>query len=98
MFGVDVRVHPWFWIMSALMGWSWFHRGVLYLILWIACVFVSVLIHEFGHIFMGRVFGASGHVVLYSLGGWPAARIRFSGSGRVFLFWFAGPVAGSRFF
>jgi stage IV sporulation protein FB len=98
MLGVDVRVHPWFWLMSALMGWSWFHRGVLYLILWIGCVFVSVLIHEFGHIFMGRVFGAQGHVVLYSLGGLAV------GSNQLYRHWqrilvsLAGPAAGFLFF
>jgi stage IV sporulation protein FB len=33
------------------------------------CVFVSILIHELGHVFVGRIFGSHGHIVLYSFGG-----------------------------
>lgn len=69
MFGIPVRVHPMFWLVSALMGSQLLERGVLYLALWVACVFVSVLIHEMGHVLMGRVFGSQGRIVLYSFGG-----------------------------
>ncbi len=69
MFGIPVRVNPWFWIMSALLGWELTQRGLLYLLLWMLAVFVSVLIHELGHVFMGRLFGSRGHIFLYSFGG-----------------------------
>ena len=69
MFGVDIRINPWFWVMSAALGWDAVHQGVPFLLLWIACVLVSILVHEFGHIMMGRFFGAEGHIVLYSMGG-----------------------------
>jgi Zn-dependent protease len=72
MFGTDVRVHPLFWLLSAVLGWSWFSSpgGTLgYLALWVLCCFVSILLHEFGHVFAGRLFGAQGHIVLYSFGG-----------------------------
>jgi len=61
MLGTNVRVHPSFWIVSALLGWSWFtDEGFPYLLLWILCVFVSLLVHEFGHILMARCFGSQG--------------------------------------
>jgi Zn-dependent protease len=76
LFGTDVRVHPLFWLITALFGWSWSSLKVLpgnglgEVALWIACVFVSILLHEFGHVWMGRVFGArGGHIVLQSMGG-----------------------------
>lgn len=69
MLGVPIRVHPWFWIVAALLGWRSLDHGFTYLFLWIACVFVSILIHELGHVFMGRVFGSDGHIVLYAFGG-----------------------------
>ena len=72
LLGVPVRIHPWFWLMSAILGWDLVKTGpdgFLLLVLWIACVFVSILVHEFGHIFMGVVFGSRGHVVLYGMGG-----------------------------
>src|SRR5262249_26998456 len=31
--------------------------------------FGSVLLHELGHVWMGRVFGSNGYIILYSFGG-----------------------------
>jgi Zn-dependent protease len=71
MFGVRVRVHPLFWVLAAFLGWDIYFvnyhlRGIL---MWIACVFLSILLHEFGHVFAGRMFGADGRVLLYAFGG-----------------------------
>ena len=67
LFGIAFRVHPSFWLFSVLFGYM-FLRGappgtrhadhlVFYLALWVACTFVSILIHELGHVVMGRLFG-----------------------------------------
>jgi Zn-dependent protease len=69
MFGVRIRVHPLFWVVAALLGFEWSKVGFPFLLLWVACVFVSVLWHELGHVFMGRLFGSPGHIVLFSFGG-----------------------------
>jgi Zn-dependent protease len=72
MFGVPVRVHPMFWVFSALLGWDLVQgeNRLQLLFLWIACVFVSILLHEFGHVFMGMLCGArGGYIVLYAFGG-----------------------------
>jgi len=80
LFGVPVRVHPWFWLIMAALGWNLVDSEVafgsirpsqqlLYLLLWVACGFVSILLHEMGHVFMGRAFGADGYIVLYGFGG-----------------------------
>ena len=37
-------------------GWRFLSPGT--------CAYFSILIHEFGHVFMGRLLGADGHVVL----------------------------------
>ena len=37
--------------------------------MWIVCVFVSILVHEFGHGLMAKYFHGSPSVVLYALGG-----------------------------
>src|SRR5262249_7394009 len=44
-------------------------NGVARLLVWIVCVFVSILLHEFGHIWMGKLFGTDGHIVLHGFGG-----------------------------
>ena len=43
--------------------------GIQYLAIWVACVFVSILLHEFGHVWAGKAFGTDGSIVLYSFGG-----------------------------
>ncbi len=71
LFGIDVRVHPMFWLVTVVLGWDFQdpQGGMNYVVLWVVVVFISVLIHELGHIFMGRIFGSDGHIVLYGFGG-----------------------------
>jgi Zn-dependent protease len=70
MFGTRVRVHPMFWLIALVLGYDAFIQyGVGFVLAWVACVFVSVLLHEFGHVWMGRLFGSHGYIVLYSFGG-----------------------------
>jgi Zn-dependent protease len=101
MFGTDVRVHPLFWLISAALGWTWFSMpggNVGYLALWVFCCFVSILLHEFGHVLVGRLFGSSGHIVLYSFGGlavgsnnlrprWQRVLVLLGGPGAQLLLW-----------
>ena len=94
MFGVPVRVHPMFWLVTAIMGWSSMTYGFQFLLLWIGCVFVSILIHELGHVFAFRWFGADAHVVLYSFGGLAIPRDTVRGRWQRIAVSFAGPWAG----
>jgi stage IV sporulation protein FB len=94
MLGTWVRVHPWFWAMSAIMGWDLLQVGPEYLALWIACVFVSILLHEFGHIFAGRLFGAQGHIVLYGFGGLAVGSSTLPNRWQRIAVYLAGPLAG----
>jgi Zn-dependent protease len=97
LFGTSVRVHPFFWLITALLGWdvSMGHRhDFLLLILWIACVFVSILVHEFGHVLMGRIFGTRGHIVLYSFGGLAVGSNQLANRWQRIAVSFAGPLAG----
>jgi Zn-dependent protease len=64
---IPVRVHPFFWLSTVLLGLPRRIGGtdaITQLLLWMAIVFVSVLIHELGHVLMGRVLGSRGHIVL----------------------------------
>src|SRR5262249_24538182 len=78
-----------------------------YLLLWVVCVFISILVHEMGHILMGRLFGTRGHIVLYTFGGLAVGsnalasnwkRIAVSIAGPLAGFLLAVPVAGSLLF
>jgi Zn-dependent protease len=94
IFGVSVRVHPMFWALSAFLGWSYVDIGLQYLALWIGCVFVSILIHELGHVGMGRLFGTDGHIILYSFGGLAVGSSGLPNRWQRIAVYFAGPLAG----
>lgn len=70
LFGVPVRVHPAFWLVHGTIGLLFAQiGGASVFFLWVGCVFVSILVHELGHVFAGRAFGADGEIVLTILGG-----------------------------
>ena len=78
--GFDVRVTPLFWVAAAVLGWNAadaYHgflgeaspgQGAL-LLIWIAAVFISILIHELGHAVAMRYYGRNAYIVLYHFGG-----------------------------
>jgi Zn-dependent protease len=70
--GVPIRIHPLFWVASALLGIRDYADpevgGLGCFAFWMAAVLVSVLLHELGHVCVGRLLGMRGEVVLYSLG------------------------------
>jgi len=65
--GIPVRVHPLFWVMTLLFGAS--SGDLLHLLIWVAAVFVSILVHELGHALAMRRFGLLSRVVLHLSGG-----------------------------
>ena len=66
--GFRVRVCVFFWLAAILLGQGAASNGPE-MLLWIAAMFVSILIHELGHAFAFRHFGISSHIVLYHFGG-----------------------------
>ncbi|MCI0702394.1 MAG: hypothetical protein L0241_15030 [Planctomycetia bacterium] len=89
-----VRVHPLFWVGSALMGASTLELGLHYMLIWIAVVFVSMLVHELGHALAFRLFGTDSEIVLYIFGGLAIPWSQVSGRGRRIIVSLAGPFAG----
>jgi stage IV sporulation protein FB len=94
LFGVDVRVHPLFWLVSlVLAGVGDVTPGDA--LIWIAVVFISILVHELGHVAAYRYYGTDADVVLYSMGGLAIARNhRWRGHWSQVVISFAGPLAG----
>jgi stage IV sporulation protein FB len=99
MLGTSIRVHPMFWLMAVILGFDAFiPLGLPYLAGWVGCVFFSVLLHEFGHVWMGRLFGSHGYIVLFSFGGlaigsnqlasrWQRILVSLAGPGIQLLLW-----------
>lgn len=102
LFGIPVRVSPWFWALAVLLGMR--NSDAQQLLIWVTAVFVSILIHELGHALVIRYYGWTPRVVLYSFGGlaiydpsfspWQSGRrVRQSGAKQI-LISLAGPGAG----
>jgi stage IV sporulation protein FB len=69
LLGIPVRVHPLFWLVAAVLGFSANDRNLPMVVVWVACVFVSILVHEYGHALMARALGSSPSIVLWGMGG-----------------------------
>jgi Zn-dependent protease len=76
LFRIDFRVQPMFWIVNLVFGYFYVQafRGVdrhiyAYLGLWLLCAFVSILVHELGHVISGRIFGQHSNIILHGMGG-----------------------------
>jgi stage IV sporulation protein FB len=67
LFGIPVRVHPLFWLVSVVFG-SQAKDGIG-ILTWVSAVFLSILIHELGHASVMRFFGFHPWIVLYGMGG-----------------------------
>jgi len=69
LLGIPVRVHPLFWLVAVVLGFGRNDRNLALVVVWVACVFVSILVHEYGHALMARAFGSSPSIVLWGMGG-----------------------------
>jgi membrane-associated protease RseP (regulator of RpoE activity) len=93
VFRIPVRIHPMFWLISVIFGWSFLEDGLEYVLLWVGCMFASILLHELGHVWMGQAFGTSGHIVLYGFGGLAIGSNQLASPWKRIAVSFAGPFA-----
>jgi Zn-dependent protease len=99
--GFPVRVHPLFWLIAVLLGYS--SGDIVQILVWVAVVFISILIHELGHALAFRRYGLSSQIVLHFAGGltipestyWGSrwANVALGPNQNIFIS-LAGPVAG----
>jgi stage IV sporulation protein FB len=79
LLGIPVRVHPLFWLIGVIFGLN-FPPPIL--VMWLAVLFGSILLHEMGHALTMRHFGLGSRVVLHSMGGLAIPDGSVSGFGR----------------
>jgi stage IV sporulation protein FB len=97
-FGIPIRIHPFFWVITALLGAR--SSGVPELLIWVMAVLVAILVHELGHALVVKAYGFHPWIVLYGMGGLtchnPAENYRSKANttlGQISIS-FAGPMAG----
>lgn len=94
LFGFPVTIHWMFWVITAMLFGGLEARSpeqFQRLILSIVAVFLSVLIHELGHTFLMRRYGARAAILLYSMGGLAIPDRSFT-RGQSIIVSLAGPV------
>ena len=98
LLGMPIRIHPLFWLIAVVLGAN--NGGVPEILIWVAAVLVSILIHELGHALVIRAFGFHPWIVLYGMGGLtchdPAENYNSKGNtplGQISIS-IAGPLAG----
>ena len=73
-------------------------RGLIILmVIWILCSLVAVMVHELGHVILGRIFGQPGDITVTGLGGQAVGGYGELSAWKRILVIFAGPGAGFLF-
>jgi stage IV sporulation protein FB len=67
LFGLPVRIHPLFWLVAVVLGSK--SGGAVEILIWVAAVFISILVHEMGHALVIKAYGFRPWIVLYGMGG-----------------------------
>lgn len=65
--GIPVRIEPLFWIATVLLAYDLGDARLI--VMWVAVVVVSVLVHELGHAIALKAFGQRSSIVLHGFGG-----------------------------
>jgi len=91
LFGTPVHVKFWFWITLLIVGSD---RELVDVLVWVAVCFVSILLHEMGHVLAFRYYGRNAEVVLYGFGGLAIPRRDVVGTVPEVTVSAAGPLAG----
>jgi len=96
--GTPVRIHPFFWVTTLILGISGGgSTPPAEVIGWICAVFVSILIHELGHTVAQRHYGGHPRIILYAMGGLAACNDCDRSTRSQILISLAGPCAGFAF-
>ena len=71
LFGVNVEIHFTFWFTTLLLGPGLSGKfEPRHALTWTAVVFVSVLVHEFGHAFAVKLQRLEPEIRLHGMGGY----------------------------
>ena len=95
LFGIPVRILPWFWITMALIGGGLGANdslSILLVLIFMLAGFISIMVHELGHALTVRKFGLPTAITLQAFGGYasfPAGQLNRKQS---FLVTAAGPA------
>jgi len=94
---IPIAISPFFWVTAALIGWiNSMGSGSPFLltVIWMFVIFISIIVHEFGHALTSRFFGQSPHIELVAFGGVTYQEGRRLRGWREFIVILNGPIFG----
>jgi stage IV sporulation protein FB len=95
LLGFPIRVHPFFWLTTLFLGMSGDSPAEpTRVLIWVAVVFVSIVVHELGHAVVQQYFGGHPWITLYGFGGLASCSDCDRRPRSQILISLAGPVAG----
>ena len=94
---IPIKISPFFWLTAAFIGFinsrESGHTFILTLI-WVGVIFVSILVHEYGHALTSRYFGQQPRIQLVAFGGLTIPEGKRLRGWREFLVVLNGPLFG----
>ncbi len=90
---IPLIIHPFFWLFAALIGWI-MGQSLFGMLVWVGIIFVSVIIHEYGHALTAVLFKQKARIQLIAMGGvttFEGPKLKFW---QQFLITFNGPLFG----
>lgn len=90
---IPIRIHPTFWLLCFGIGFL-NTATVAGTLIWAVVVFVSVLVHEFGHALTALAFGQHARIDLVGLGGLTSRTGKKTKLWQDFIIVLDGPLAG----
>jgi len=90
---IPVRVTLGFWITAAILGFL-LSMNLVGMLVWVGIIFISVLIHEYGHAITSYIFGQHPHIELVPFGGLTYPEGKKIAKWKEFIVVFNGPLFG----
>ncbi|MDX8430394.1 MAG: site-2 protease family protein [Candidatus Algichlamydia australiensis] len=90
---IPVRVSFGFWVTAAIIG-VLYSFNVVGTLIWMAIIFISILVHEFGHAIASLIFGQHPRIELIPFGGLTYPEGKKISKFKEFLVIFNGPFFG----
>ncbi len=91
---IPVTVQPLFWALIFVIGWLNSSFSIPHTLVWAVVIFLSVMVHEFGHALTAVGFGQSASIELFALGGMTYRKGPPLSLWKDFIIVFNGPLAG----
>ncbi len=94
---IPIKISPFFWVTAGLIGFinsSGSGNPFILTLIWIGVIFISILVHEYGHALTSRYFGQQPRIQLIAFGGLTIPEGKQLTGWREFLVVLNGPLFG----